>query len=151
MAPKGRRGSTRVVQGTPAVGLSSTVVGTLTAAQEDEVEKQVQQRLRETFRSSTAEEKDIIISSEGLTMRQTLTRDLRLRAMQSASAPEFGMYYNEAIKSRFRKRGISTFDMLKTTAKTAPGMVVSDELMEAIVCTQHNLTFFVLCVCFVFF
>jgi len=91
MAPKGRRNPRRPSTGADAGASSgsagSAARGALTAAEEAEIERGVLQRLRETFRTSTAEEKDIIISTEGLTMRQTLTRDLRLKAMGSPQSP----------------------------------------------------------------
>ena len=138
MTPKRRPKRAAAAAPSSSVAGSSPAAGSLSPADEAEVITQVTQRLRETFRSCTAEEKDVIISSEGLTMRQTLTRDLRLAAMGSPRAPQFGKHYNDETKRIFRKKGNSPHDLIRDNAKVEPGMVANAELMAVTLSPQHK-------------
>ena len=93
----------------------------------DKIKEKVAQRLRETFSCLTDEEKDVTISAEGLTLRQTLTRDLQLAEAGSDKCPSFGLFYNNQLKKMYRKKG-STHDMIKPNAGETG--VCCAELME---------------------
>ena len=73
----------------------------------------VSQRLREIFSMLTTEEKDVLLSPEGLTLRATLTRDVALAESNSPDKPEFGLYYNNTLRKIFRKKGIAAVDLIK--------------------------------------
>ena len=126
MAPKRKQPKRIPVTGSAA---ESATASTVDIAYEGSLNVRVTQRLRETFGNLSSEEKDVAVCPAGLTLRQTLQRDLRLSDQKSDKAPLFGLHYNEDLRKVFRKK-TSTRDLIKPDP--ADTGTISADLMEVI-------------------
>ena len=118
-----RRGKSSAVLGSS----TSTGAGPPRDSKLPPLDARVAGRLRDTFGNMSHEERDVLVSAEGLTLRETLARYLRLADAGADDAPDFGLYYNNRLRETFRKKGTSR-DLIKMNEGETG--VVSPELME---------------------